>query len=438
MRFRSLAVCALVSSALTACGQLPAGPDALARGTGALDALADFPSIDAQIVRATVARDQTGTRVSRMPDPGRAKPVTFLTYKALDNNLGHSQNSMRPFHINILERAGSNSGINVVALTDEDGPNNTYAYYVRQDADEQKVTSPYMPIWPGERDTGSAYTLAQAVRWGFTSYPAKLRWLDINDHGHGAFGVADDGRSGSTIPLPELTAALQVGSEDRKLDVVSFDACLMATAEVAHELRGAARYLVASEDLSLALGMNYDKTIKSLEGKTYDAATLARALVMRAERRGPQRALYSLSALDLAQAGRLTSAVDRLAGALLAAVPTQRDAIRQAIAATPRFHLATDDSAGATDEHHRDLAALVAALRGRVEGAEVRAAADGVSDVLFGRERLVMLSLNAPEEKEAAQGVSIHVRADGVVAPAYRRTAFARDTRWDEFLASLR
>ncbi len=438
MRFRFLAICAIVVSALSACGQLPAGPGAKAAAAGPIDALADFPSVDAQILRATVGRDQTGTRVSRMPDPGRAKPVTFLTYKALDNNLGNQQNSMRPFHINILERAGSNTGINVVALTDEEGPNNTYAYYVRQDADEQTVTSPYMPIWPGERDTGSAYTLAQAVRWGFTAYPARLRWLDVNDHGHGAFGIADDGRSGSTIPLPELAAALRVGTEDRPLDVVSFDACLMATVEVAHELRGAAKILVASEDLSLALGMNYDKTIKALEGKTYDAATLARALVMRAERRGPQRALYSLSALDLSRAATLTRAVDRLAGALIAALPAQRDAIRRAITETPRFHLATDDPAGATDEHHKDLAALVKAFRGRVAGAEVRAAAEAVTDALFGRERLVMLTLNAPEEKEAAQGLSIHVRADGVVAPAYRRTAFARDTRWDEFLASLR
>ena len=421
--------------ALSACA--PTGvPQALPRAAGVAGALADFPSVDAQILRATISHDQAGTRVGRMPDPGRAKPVTFLTYKALDNNLGSGEASMRPFHINILERAGSNTGINVVALTDEEGPNNTYAYYVRQDADEKRVTSPYMPIWPGERDTGSAYTLAQAVRWGFTAYPAKLRWLDVNDHGHGAFGIADDGRSGSTIQLPELAAALTVGSQDRPLDVVSFDACLMATVEVAHELRGAARYLVASEDASFALGMNYDKTIKSLEGKPYDAIALARALVLRAERRGPARAIYSLSAIDLGRAATVTKAVDRLAGALIAALPAQRDAIRRAIADTPRFHLSSGD--GDSDERHKDLAALVAALRGRVTGAEVRAAADGVTAALFGREKAVLLALNAPEQKEAAQGLSIHVRADGKLAPAYRRTAFARDTRWDEFLLALR
>lgn len=435
MRTAFLALCATL---LAACGQLPSGPAALPRLVGAFDALADFPAIDSQIVRASLGRDATGTRVSRMPDPGRAKPVTFLTYKALDNNLGSTELQLRAQHINILEKAGSNTGINVVALTDEEGPNNTYAYYVRRDRDEQRVTSPYMPIWPGERDTGSAYTLAQAVRWGFTQYPAKLRWLDVNNHGHGAFGVADDGRSGSSMELPALRAALTVGAEAGALDVVSFDACLMATVEVAHELRGAARYLVASEDLSLALGMNYDKTITSLEGKAYDAATLARALVMRAERRGPQRALYSLAALDLARAEGVTRAVDRLAGALLQAGPGKKAAIKAAIAATPRFHLGTDDPSGPSDEHHRDLAALAAAFRAHVDDAAVRTASEAVKDALFGRQRLVMLAMSAPEEKDAAQGVSIHVRADGVVSPAYRRTAFARETRWDELLASLR
>lgn len=435
MRTTFLALAALL---LAACAPLPAGPPAAPRAAGAFDALADFPSVDAQILRASLGRDATGTRVRRMPDPGKAKPVTFLTYKALDNNLGSSDLQLRAQHINILERAGSNTGINVVALTDEEGPNNTYAYYVRRDRDEKTVTSPYMPIWPGERDTGSAYTLAQAVRWGFTQYPAALRWLDVNNHGHGAFGVADDGRSGSKMELPALRAAVTVGAEEGPLDVVSFDACLMATIEVAHELRGAARYLVASEDLSLALGMNYDKTITSLEGKAYDAATLARALVMRAERRGPQRALYSLAALDLARAEGVTRAVDRLAGALLATGPEGKAAFKASIAATPRFHLGTDDPSGPSDEHHRDLAALAAAIRAHVDDRAVREAADGVKDALFGRQRLVMVALSAPEEKDAAQGVSIHVRTDGVVAPAYKRTAFARDTRWDELLASLR
>lgn len=425
----SLALALVVSG----CGFVVTPTGGVTRAFDGGSVLADFPSIEGQIQRATVAVDETGTRVSRMPDPGRAKPVTFLTYKALDNNLGLT----RPQHINVLERSGSNSGINVLAITDESGPNNTYGYYVRQDADRERVTSPYMPIWPGERNMGSPLTLAQAVRWGFTAYPAKLRWLDINNHGYGAFGIADDERSKSRIELPALAAALKVGNEQEPLDLVSFDACLMSTLEVAYELRGAARYVVASEDASYAVGMNYDKTIKTLEGKPTTAEKLARNLVLRAERKGAQRAIYSLSALDMSRAANVAKAVDQLAVALLQALPQHRAAVRRAIAQTPRFYLSGDDKSGVLDQNHQDLTALIDSFSGTVPDEGVRRACAAVKDGLFGRGGLVMMSLNAPEQREAAQGISIHVSVDTKPNAIYRRTAFARDTRWDEFLLAL-
>jgi len=403
------------------------------RPLSVVSVLADLPAIDSQIKRATIALDETGTRVSRMPDPGRAKAVTFLSYKALDNNLGIT----RAQHINVLERSGSNTGINVLAITDEPGPNNTYGYYVRQDKNAERVTSPYMPIWPGERNMGSPLTLAQSVRWGFSAYPAQLRWLDINNHGYGAFGIADDERSKSRIELSALAAALKVGNQKEPLDLVSFDACLMSTLEVAYELRDAARYVVASEDASYAVGMNYDKTIKSLEGKPTTADKLARALVLRAERKGSQRAIYSLSALDMSRAAQSAKAVDQLAGALLKALPQHREAIRRAIAQTPRFYLSGDDKTGVLDQNHQDLSALADSIRGVVPDENVRRACIAVKDSLFGRGGLVAMTFNAPEQQQAAQGVSIHVSVDTKPNAIYRRTSFARDTRWDEFLLAL-
>lgn len=430
--FRPLLSLAL-AAALTACAPAhgPVVPAALQGGS--LSALADFPMIDGQIRQAILDVNDHGTRVKALPVPDREKPVTFLTYKALDNNLGITL----PMHLNVLERAGSSLNVNALAVTDDVGPANSFVYYLRQDQDPENVTSPYVPaIERGDLNTGHPENLKLAIQWGFGRYPSKLRWLDVNNHGAGYAGIAQDDRHGTRLSLPQLGRAVREGAGDRPLDVISFDACLMASAEVAFELKGSARVMVASEDLSYALGMNYDKTLKAIAEKPpASPEALARALVLRAERKGEMKALYTISAIDLSKAERVARAVDRLAGALLSALPAHAGPISRAMGATRAFYVGGADRA---DFDHRDLHALCEQLRARVPDAKVHQAVAGVREALFGEGKAVMMTLAAPEEEDAASGLSIYLPAGGKVDPAYRETAFARATRWDEFLAAVK
>lgn len=432
-RFLLAASCAVL--ALTGCGAgVPFGAANVLGESGAfakIGKIADFPEIAPQIARLKTGTDAWGTRVSALPKPRAAKAVTFLTYKALDNNLGLTLAQ----HLNTLEKAGSSTRVNALALTDDIGPKNTAKYYLAQDTDPETLSSPYAPFVKSGSDlnTGSAQALTRAMRWGFGDYPSKLRWLDINNHGGGYYGIAQDDQNNTIIRLPALAKALASGG---KLDVVSFDACLMASAEVAYELRGTARYMVGSEDSSYALGMNYDQTLAALakETGTPDAEALARDLVLRAQRKGNIKALFTISALDLSKAEGVMKQVDVLAGALMAAYPKEKQAIGMSLKAVQAFHVGGPDQ---TDFNHRDLNEVVVQLKQRVSDPGVRSACEALNKVLFNKNGAILLSRATKEEKGVARGLSIYLPTTGQLDPIYQDTAFAKATRWDEFLAML-
>lgn len=438
-RHSSIGISSLVAAAcLTGCGQglkgltpqgQPLGLEALAGAP--IPRLQDLPTIAAQLQAAGGQETERGTWVKKLPKPGVAKAYTFMSYKALDNNLGLTL----PMHLNVLERAGSSTRTNALVFADDVGPKNTGRYYIRQDQDDQKLTSPFVPAGTGgESDTGSSRTLASAVRWAAKDYPAQTLWVDLNNHGGGYYGFGQDDDKESIMRLPDLAKGL--AGAGRPIDVLSFDACLMATVEVAYELRGVARYMVASEDASYALGMNYDQVLGRLGSGALEAngEGLAREIVVRAQRKGPQVALFTISALDNSKAEGTTQRVDALAAALSKALPTQREAILRAFKAVKPFHVAGPD---ASDFDHRDLNEVVDQLRLRVQDQGVKAAAEAVKATLFNKNGLILFSRAAKEEGGVPRGVSIYLPTERQVDPLYRGTSFAKATRWDEFLVQL-
>lgn len=422
------------SLAATGCGVVPGlTPGAQLRGGEGFATLADAPDIAAQIKAQTIGTDENGTQVKQLPVPSKAKPVTFLTFKALDNNLGMTL----PMHLNTLEKAGSNTNVNALALVDDVGPNNTRRYYITQDGDANTITSPWTKAGRnGEMNTGSAAGLGAAMRWGFGTYPSQVRWLDVNNHGGGYYGIAQDDNADAIIRLPQLASALKHGTKGKKLDLLTFDACLMATAEVAYELRDTAKVMVASEDSSYALGMNYDATLAALAKKpSTDPDDLARDLVLRAQRKGKTVALFTISAIDLSKGDRVAAAVDQLGRALTGAMPRHAAPIKMSLNAVKAFYVAGPDQ---SDFNHRDLNEVVDQLRLRVQDPAVQAACQAVKGTLFNKGGAILLSRSAREEAKVARGLSIYLPTNGQVDPIYKDTSFAKATSWDEFLATLK
>lgn len=114
-------------------------------------------------------------------------------------------------------------------------------------ADEQELAS-----------MGDPDTLSDFLCWGIENYPAQHYMLIVWDHGGGSLsGVAfDELFNQDSLTLPEISDALR--DSGVYLDVVGFDACLMATLETAEALAPFAGYMVASEETIPGSGWDYE------------------------------------------------------------------------------------------------------------------------------------------------------------------------------------
>lgn len=101
---------------------------------------------------------------------------------------------------------------------------------------------------------GDADTLAEFIRYGTETYPAKKTALVLWDHGGGAkTGIfIDELFDDDFMTLIELQRALREGGA--QFELVLFDACLMANIETASAICDCAKWMVASEELVAGKG----------------------------------------------------------------------------------------------------------------------------------------------------------------------------------------
>lgn len=108
---------------------------------------------------------------------------------------------------------------------------------------------------------GESQCLSTFLRYGYHNLPAQQYALILWDHGNGpVIGYGKDMLFGNDcLTLKEMQQALQDSpfGGDVKLRWVGFDACLMASAELACIWAPYADYLVASQEIEPAFGWNY-------------------------------------------------------------------------------------------------------------------------------------------------------------------------------------
>lgn len=112
----------------------------------------------------------------------------------------------------------------------------------------------------GLKNMGDPGTLASFIQFGLANFPAEKYGLIFWDHGGGSIaGYGHDEKfNNARLSLLEMEYAFQQGGLDRnKLEFLGYDACLMATVEMALVAAPYARYLIASEDLEPGEGWDY-------------------------------------------------------------------------------------------------------------------------------------------------------------------------------------
>ncbi len=108
---------------------------------------------------------------------------------------------------------------------------------------------------------GDPNTLSDFITWGADNYPAENMGLILWNHGSGSInGVCFDERfDNDSLTLPEIDKALNdsYDSLTEKFEFIGFDACLMATVEMANILVPYAEYMFGSQENEPGSGWDY-------------------------------------------------------------------------------------------------------------------------------------------------------------------------------------
>ena len=159
---------------------------------------------------------------------------------------------------------------------------------------------------------GNARVLADFLNFAYKNYPAEKYSLIFWDHGGGPlFGFGSDEQFSDSLYLHELQWAMENSPfKKQKLEMVGFDACLMATLEIASIFEPYAKYLLASEELEPGSGWDYNFL------GVYNSGMPTTVVVQRIlnEYKGSLKAStkYTLSCMDLSKLDATMAAADKL------------------------------------------------------------------------------------------------------------------------------
>jgi hypothetical protein len=179
---------------------------------------------------------------------------------------------------------------------------------------------------------GDVDTLASFLDFCNREYPAQHQVVVFWDHGGGSLlGCEKDELFGDDLlSLPEMRAAFNAMPAASGLyELVGFDACVMATVDVADVLDEHARYLVGSEESEPGSGWDYEGLLTALASSPENGEELGRAICDSfyrfCERYDKQRDI-TLSVTDLSRFPALLAAYEAVGDeALLLAYEQEMD-----------------------------------------------------------------------------------------------------------------
>lgn len=191
----------------------------------------------------------------------------------------------------------------------------------------------------GEVNMGDAETLSDFITWGIKEGKTGHYGLVFWDHGGGwdLFGP-DDSHDHDGLDLPEIAAGLANGlkgaKREAKLDLVGFDACLMATFETAETVRPYASLLLASQELEPGSGWDWTALSTLTDDPTRSGRDFGAEVIERYSTHVGQTRNATLSLVDLGKLSDLKSAVDAFASDLAKVEPV---VVGQVRAQSPEF-----------------------------------------------------------------------------------------------------
>lgn len=301
------------------------------------------------------------------PGSGDIADWTVLVYIMGDNDL-------EPFAVDDLLEMNEitpSDRVNVIALADrhpeytlDDDPLGDFATtrLFRVSSDGGLEAAPD----EDEVNVGDPDVLAEFIAQGITTAPAERYAVVLWNHGAGWPGMGPDETDGNDIlDLADIDQAFEQGLAAAgvdQVDLVGFDACLMASYEVASVMDDHARYMLASAELEPGHGWNYMALDALSANPDVSTVELGNAIidgfVGQAQEAGTDEQI-TLSLVDLTRMAELEGALGSLTEPLLAEPELAAPLLAQAQADALKFGANPDPS---IDSFHVDLGQVVTTL----------------------------------------------------------------------------
>lgn len=284
-----------------------------------------------------------------------------------------------------------------------------------------------------------------------TTYPALNAHIEQAVAGARARWIAADDASKDFLDNQELAQAFREARQTTgaKIHLIGMDACLMAMAEVAYELRREAEVLVASEEVEPMAGWPYTQILAELNAAPTRSPVEVGAAIVRlyAASYRESGASITQSAITLPRLQELAETLRIFADAVEAAQQERLvwRALDRARLYTPSF---TDDDYRDLYEFMRRVRESILGLAGGQTPSEVTGvvdAATAILEMIDDPERTPVVAnavqgetfVDARTGRPTAHGLAIYLPQRGTpVSPLYDRLDFAQ-TRWNEFLTWL-
>jgi len=255
---------------------------------------------------------------------------TIMIYMAAENNL----EDLAFKDINDMEKEGPNENVSVFVQVDwkDKFDGNVTRYNITKDSDLNQIKSPVLKTFD-ELNMGDPQTLVDFVNWTVQISKTSRYLLILWDNGDGwkvnpswpAGLLQDKNPSNDAMEMGELASALNTIAGptvlNKKLDIIGFDAPLMAMVEVAFQVRDSSKYFVASQSSNTSKGnepptrkekgWDYDDILSKL--KTSQTKTPRKYAELIVEHAQTNPAIDTLSAVYLPNVSALVDVTNRLA-----------------------------------------------------------------------------------------------------------------------------
>ncbi|KAF0126627.1 MAG: hypothetical protein FD189_864 [Elusimicrobia bacterium] len=348
--------------------------------------------------------------------------------------------------INEMELVGSTDKVNIVVevgrMEGYDASDGNWTgvrrYLIQKDSDMTKMGSEMIQDL-GMIDQGDWRNLAAFGKWAKEKYPARKYMLIVSNHGDGWLknkaaegrvenkGISYDEESGNHITTPELAMAMR---EIGKVDVFSTDACLMQMAEVVYEIKDLTDFIVGSEETEPGAGYDYETFMGPIAARPEMTPIEVGRLTVDAyaDQYDKLNQGYTQSLARASAVAGLLTATNSFADAMMASG-------EKALAKTARnatINYAIGENRDMYDFTHRV-----------VEGSQdqnVKAAGQALMDYITGSLMIHNRTRDSqgsfwgpPQQYTLSMGMAAYFPYSGL-ANGYSELAWARDSRWDEFV----